>query len=335
MQRHALPKVEDGMAHHSSPIQTRMAKILRDAVRALRPLVWKKWFRVGAAVVVAAIVLIVLVTYVVDPGEKSEEELLKEVEFVNPGFLTIGVFEDAPFVGKKVEGKFEGFDIEIARRFANKIGFNENKIRWETVTIGEREAMIEGRVVDFVIAAYSITPPRRERVDFAGPYLLTGQKALLRQGLDRPDVDLRDVRVCTAGASTAEEPLRTRGFKNVTTVVNNSACAEGLKGGNFDAYITDEVLLRGFLLELGPAYRVVTLPVAADERWGIGVSKKNPALRRLLDDFLLEALEARQNGAWLLAYNKHLSSLNLSDISERQPKPEIEERIRSAGDLSR
>jgi glutamate transport system substrate-binding protein len=291
----------------------------------------KKWVRVLAAGATLVVLAACVAIYAFDSGEKSEEELLKEVEFTNPGFLTVGVFDDVPFVSRRVDGHFDGFDVEIARRFAAKIGINENRIRWETVTVGNREAKIEGRVVDLVVAAYSITNVRRERIDFAGPYLLTGQKALMSQRVNQLNVNLR---VCTTGASTAEDPLRNKGYANVTTVISNAECVDGLKRDIYDAYITDEVLLRGFLFELGPAYRVVDLPVGADERWGIGVSKKNPALRRLLDDFLLESLDGRGNGAWLLAFNKHLNSLNLSDISVRQPRPDVEERIRSAGDLN-
>lgn len=50
----------------------------------------------------------------------------------------------------------------------------------------ERETLISNDQVKFIVATYSITDARKQKVDFAGPYLLTGQSLLVKS--DNTDI---------------------------------------------------------------------------------------------------------------------------------------------------
>src|SRR5262245_45955650 len=60
------------------------------------------------------------------------------------GKVVIGVKEDQPGLGFKdpTSGEYSGFDIEIARLVAAKLGFSEDKIEFKTVQSAGREAAI-------------------------------------------------------------------------------------------------------------------------------------------------------------------------------------------------
>ena len=84
----------------------------------------------------------------------------------------IGVKEDQPGLGFKdaTTNEYSGFDIEIARLVAAKLGFAPDKIDYKAVPSAAREDTIERGEVDYYVGTYTINDKRKERVSFAGPY---------------------------------------------------------------------------------------------------------------------------------------------------------------------
>lgn len=91
--------------------------------------------------------------------------------------ITIGIKFDQPGVGLKTpDGKYEGFDVDVARYVAKSLGYSEKQIEWKEAPSAERENLISAGDVDFVVASYSITDERKQKVSFAElPYLLAHQ----------------------------------------------------------------------------------------------------------------------------------------------------------------
>lgn len=72
--------------------------------------------------------------------------------------------------------------------------------------------MIQNDQVDYIVATYSITDSRKEKVDFAGPYLITGQSLLVRN--DNTDITgaaslANNKRLCSVSGSTPAQKIRT------------------------------------------------------------------------------------------------------------------------------
>src|SRR6476619_2785414 len=94
--------------------------------------------------------------------------------------IVIGTKFDQPGLGVKIpDGTMSGFDVDVAKYVAKQLGFNEDKIEWKESPSGQRETLIQNDQVKYIVATYSITDARKEKVDFAGPYLITGQSLLL------------------------------------------------------------------------------------------------------------------------------------------------------------
>ena len=88
--------------------------------------------------------------------------------------ITIGTKFDQPGLGlKNPDGTMSGFDVDVATFVAGELGFAPDKIEWVEAPSAQRENLIENGQVKFIAATYSITDARKEKVDFAGPYLLT------------------------------------------------------------------------------------------------------------------------------------------------------------------
>src|SRR6266545_1999885 len=96
------------------------------------------------------------------------------------GKLVIGVKADQPGLGLQTGGKYEGFDVEIAKIIAKDLGLSEDKIEWKTTTTPNREPFIQQGTVDLVVATYTINDDRKKKVNFAGPYYVAGQDLLVK-----------------------------------------------------------------------------------------------------------------------------------------------------------
>ena len=96
------------------------------------------------------------------------------------GEIVVGTKFDQPGLGlKNPDGTMSGFDVDVAKYVAKELGYNEDQIEWKESTSSQRETLIGNDQVKYIVATYSITDKRKEKVDFAGPYLITGQSLLV------------------------------------------------------------------------------------------------------------------------------------------------------------
>lgn len=86
--------------------------------------------------------------------------------------IRIGVFADKPPFGYVDEnGKNQGFDVYIAKRFAKDLLGDESKAEFVLVDAASRVAYLESNKVDIIMANFTVTDERKEKVDFAHPYM--------------------------------------------------------------------------------------------------------------------------------------------------------------------
>src|SRR5947207_2578782 len=84
------------------------------------------------------------------------------------GKLTIGIRFDQPGLSERtIDGRFTGFDVDVARYVARELGVDAEDITWRETTSAARETDLTSGVADLVVAAYSITDKRKQLVSFA------------------------------------------------------------------------------------------------------------------------------------------------------------------------
>ena len=85
------------------------------------------------------------------------------------GTIRIAVFSDKkPFGYVDEYGKYQGYDIYFAERLAKDLGV---KVKYVPVEAASRVEVLETGKVDIVLANFTVTPARAEKVDFALPYM--------------------------------------------------------------------------------------------------------------------------------------------------------------------
>jgi glutamate transport system substrate-binding protein len=225
-------------------------------------------------------------------------------KLASAGTIKIGTKYDQPLFGQVgLDGKPVGFDVEMGKLIAAKLGIAADKIEWSETVSANREPFIEQGKVDLVIATYTINDKRKQVVDFAGPYYEAGQDIMVAkgnpEGIGGPD-DLAGKKVCSVTGSTPAENIRTNYPEaDLTEFDVYSKCAEALKNGQVQAVTTDNVILLGLISQDQEAFELVGKPFTK-EPYGIGLKKGDTEFRNFIND-TLEKIQ--QDGRWLAAWD--------------------------------
>ncbi|WP_039799258.1 glutamate ABC transporter substrate-binding protein [Nocardia araoensis] len=243
-------------------------------------------------------------------GDKSALDHAKD------GKLTIGIKFDQPGLGlRNKDGSYSGFDVEVAKYVAGKLGVQPNDITFKEAPSPQRETLIENGQVDYIVATYSINDKRKEKVDFAGPYYVAGQSLLVRADntdINGPD-NLKGKKVCSVKGSTPAQNIE-KNYPDTQLQTNDtySLCLEGLRAGSWDAVTTDDIILAGYAAQSSGAFKVVGKPFTT-ENYGIGLKKGDKELRDKVND-AIEAMIA--DGSWKKAFD---STVGASGYQAPQP----------------
>jgi len=240
------------------------------------------------------------------PGTEVDEEISFDAgttmaELNEAGTITIGTKFDQPLFGLAgPDGTPEGFDIEIGKLIAAKLGIPADKIVWKEAISANREPFIQSGDVDLVIATYTINDDRKKIVSFAGPYYEAGQDILVlagnEEGIAGPE-DLKGKKVCTVTGSTSEDNILEYGA-DVLPAAGYSECLEPLRTGAVVAVTTDNVILAGIADQNEGEFEVVNAPFT-QEPYGIGLALDDTDFRDFINDVLEESYD---DGTWEAAW---------------------------------
>lgn len=232
------------------------------------------------------------------------------------GKITIGTKFDQPGIAYKdpASGDMEGFDVEIGKLIAGKLGIDSGDINFKEVISKNREDFIKNGSVDFVIGSYSITDERKKIVDFAGPYYVTGQQLLVKKNdnsIKGPD-DLKGKKVCSVTGSTSIVTVEEKYGANPVPFGTYTECVNQLTGGSVDAVTTDGAILLGYAAKQPDKLKVVG-DAFSTENYGIGLKKGDTEFRNWLNDQLEASFD---DGTWKTAFDQ---TLGKSGVKSPEP----------------
>jgi len=203
--------------------------------------------------------------------------------------ITIGTKFDQPGFGLKgLDGKPAGFDVEIGKAIAAKLGIAADKIEWVETVSANRESFIEQGRVDLVIATYTINDARKQKVDFAGPYYTAGQALLVNKddsSITKPE-DVKGKKVCSVTGSTPAKTIVDKYGAELVPAATYTACLEPLRNKQVVAVTTDNVILAGYVDKEPNAFKLASDETFTKEPYGIGLKKGDTAFRTWINDQL-------------------------------------------------
>jgi glutamate transport system substrate-binding protein len=229
--------------------------------------------------------------------------------------VVVGVKEDQPGLGFKdpVSNERGGFDVEIAQWIAASLGFDADKIEYKTIPSANREQELVNGNVDYYVGTYSITDKRKTQIDFAGPYLITGQGLLVaadNEDINGPD-DLAGKIVCSVTGSTPLQRIRDEYNPGDTVEYDTyTQCLEQLRAGSVDAVTTDQAILAGYVAQEPDAFKIAG-DTFSEERYGVGLPKGDTVLKDHINTLFNDG-----GDVWTALFDKNLAP---SGIEGQQP----------------
>jgi len=243
-----------------------------------------------------------------DPSGDAETQ---DVEEGTGRTLRVGIPVNYPGIGLMDDetGIPSGVDVDIAAYLAWKLGYSPYDIEWVPAPAAARMDLLTNAEVDFMVAPMSITPERLAEVEFAGPYLVSGQDLLVRasdqsiQGVE----DLNGKTLCLLETTTGDARLRELYGDDVTIVYDDTYtdCIQRIVDGEVDATSTDDAILAGFA-STDDFYRLVRIvgKPFSEERYGIGLPPDSHSLCLHINQALNEMVE---DGSWKKFIDRHVA----------------------------
>ncbi|MFE6037939.1 glutamate ABC transporter substrate-binding protein [Streptomyces sp. NPDC056452] len=238
------------------------------------------------------------------------------------GKITIGIKIDQPGLGLKTpDGKFAGFDVDVATYIAKELGYDAKNINFVETKSADRETAIERGDVKFIAATYSINDERQQKVDFAGPYLLAHQDVLVRADDDsiKSPEDLNDKKLCSVTGSTSAKNVKEKlaPKAQLQNYGGYSECLTGLENEAVDALTTDDSILAGYAAQDAHKgkFKLAGFKMT-NENYGIGLKKGDADLKKKIDAALTKMVT---DGSWEKAVEANFGPANY----KYEPAPKV------------
>jgi cystine transport system substrate-binding protein len=208
------------------------------------------------------------------------------------GVLRVGLEGTySPFGYQDEQGNLVGFDVDVARAIAGKLGVKPDFLpsKWEGIL-----AALESGRFDVVVNQVTISDERKKVYDFSQPYTFSGLQILVRKDrlkdIKGPD-DLAGKKVGVLLGTNHEQWLRDHTPKaDVRTYEDDASRNQDLLVGRIDAILNDRLIV-GSVEKIYGGQIAATGPLLSDTRQAIAIKKGNPDLVAAIDQ-ALQALTA-------------------------------------------
>ncbi len=211
---------------------------------------------------------------------------LEDNQVPEEDYLVVGIAADyAPYVSINHNGEYEGFDIDVARALADRMG--KKLVLQDLGSMAPLFMALDQGTVDLLLWGISITQERVKKVDFIpyhGQMIVT--YPLIFWGAIPIEVstlaDMKGMRICAEPAS-AQSAVLDR-YQNIFTIVPTERVDDAflaIQQGKADAALVDPAIAKKFKASF-PEIQILEVPLAPEDQsygMGIPVKKTNTQLK--------------------------------------------------------
>lgn len=197
----------------------------------------------------------------------------------------------APMGYKDENGEYVGFDIDLAKEVASRLGL---EIVFQPIDWDSKVLELDAGNIDVIWNGLTITEDRKKEILFSGPYMNNRQVIVVASNSGiASKADLADKTVAAQVESSAMAAIRAEAdvmdtFGDLIESPDYVQALTELKNGTVDAVVVDEMTARYYVLKDDPDAYTILDEDFGDEQYGIGFRLKDQAFR----DTIQETLDA-------------------------------------------
>lgn len=267
--------------------------------------------------ILASVLLAVGITACNEKEPANAQKTTSTIEQLKQaGKVRIGVFSDKPPFGYvDTQGKSQGFDVEIAKAITKDLLGDENKAEFVLVEAANRAEYLVSNKVDIILANFTVTPARKEVVDFANPYMKVALGVVSKDGGVITDIEQLKGKTLLLNKGTTADAYFTKNYPDIKTLKfeQNTETFEALRDGRGDALAHDNTLLFAWAKE-NPGFTVGIKNLGDQDTIAPAVKKGDTELLNWLN---AEIQKLGKEGVLKQAYDKTLLPIYGDAISEK------------------
>lgn len=217
------------------------------------------------------------------------EDLLDQVK--QRGTLRIGLEGTfPPFNSKAPSGELVGYDVDIAKAVAAKLGVKPEFVttEWSGIIAG-----LQAGKFDVIVNQVGITDARKQTLDFSPPYTYSAAQLIQRKDDTRQFTSLEDLKGKKLGVGLGTNYMdmaKSVPGIDVKTYPGAPEYLRDLAAGRLDAALNDRLML-AYLLKNSKLPLRTGASVGSAPPSGIPFKKGNPKFAKAIDDAMTQ-LEA-------------------------------------------
>jgi len=192
-----------------------------------------------------------------------------------------------PFNYKEKTGELAGYDVDVARLLASKLGVKVEFIssEWASILAG-----LSANKYDVIVSQVGINPKREQAFDFSTPYIYSMPQLIVRSNdaaAYKTLADLKGKKLGVGQGSVYEQQAKAVPGIAVRSYPAAPDTMADLAAGRIDAALNDS-LMSAYLLKISKLPIKAGARVGAVERMGIPFQKGNPQFKAALNRALAE-----------------------------------------------
>ena len=216
---------------------------------------------------------------------QSEARSIEEIQ--ESGKIIIGVFSDKkPFGYVDSNGDYQGYDVYFGNRIAQDLGV---EVEYVPVEAASRVEYLVSNKVDIILANFTVTEERKEKVDFTLPYMKVALGVVSPDDALITDVEQLNGKTLIVSKGTTAETYFTENYPNVNLLKFDqySEAYNALLDGRGDALSTDNTEVLAWALE-NEGFSVGVESLGSIDTIAAAVQKGNDELLAWLNNEIVE-----------------------------------------------
>jgi polar amino acid transport system substrate-binding protein len=234
------------------------------------------------------------------------------------GEITVGISVLPPWVMKNKDGKYIGFEIDVANELARDMGV---KLKFKEYQWDEMIPALKKGEIDIIASGLSITPKRSLEINFSAPYSSSGYSLVSNLSLTKDFTSIKDLNsekvYIAVVKGTVSADLAKRVFPNAKLDIKDTAdeATSAVINGTVNAFVSSSPIPEFITLKHPNEVDLPLKKPLLTTKEAFAVNKNNQEMLNFLNSWII----AHQASEWISSSHQYwFNSLKWQDQLDKK-----------------